>query len=185
MSVQRPNKLSGPHLVAACAVMLLTIGTAQAQWQWLDDGGRKVFSDTAPPASVPDKNILRRPQERGTSAPKASAERDVPTAEPAAEAASPAPAMTRQDAQLEARKKQAEAEEKARQQAEDARIARIRQENCERATRSRKTLVSGVRMATTNSKGNMEFLDDKARASEIQRLDRIMAQDCGPMPVTQ
>jgi len=158
-------------------VLALAAGLAQAQWQWVDDTGRKVFSDTPPPASVPDKNILRRPHARPAATPVA--ERETEATE------TPAPAVQRRDEQLEARKKQAEEAEKAKQQAEEARIARIRQENCERATRARSTLASGIRVSTTNARGEVEIMDDKARATEMQRLDRIVAQDCGPMAPAQ
>ncbi|HMO06109.1 MAG TPA: DUF4124 domain-containing protein [Paracoccaceae bacterium] len=158
--------------------MALASGWAQAQWQWIDDAGRKVFSDTPPPASVPDRNILRRPNARA-----------VPVAAPAPESppesteTAPASAATPgRDEQLEARKKQAEAAEKARQQAEQDRVARIRQENCERANRARTTLMSGIRVSTTNARGEVVVMDDKARAAEMQRLDRIIAADCGPLP---
>jgi len=157
------------------ATLVLTTGMAQAQWQWVDDTGRKVFSDTPPPASVPDKSILRRPHGRPASAPVA-AERETEATE------APAPAVQRRDEQLEARKKQAEDAEKAQQQAEEARIARARQDNCERATRTRSTLASGIRASTTNAKGEQEIMDDRARAAEIQRLEGIMAADCGPLP---
>ena len=47
--------------LAALAICAAMAAPALAQWQWIDNTGRKVFSDTAPPASVPDKNILKRP----------------------------------------------------------------------------------------------------------------------------
>lgn len=180
MSAYRPiNRLGRTSLFLLGAGLALCAGLAHAQWQWVDDTGRKVFSDTPPPASVPDKNVLRRPHARSTPA-------TPPSAEPqAASTATPATAPPRRDEQLEARKREAEEAEKAKEQAERARIAKIRQENCDRATRTRKTIASGIRMSTTNAKGEIEIMDDKARATEMQRLDRIMAQDCGPMPAAQ
>lgn len=165
-----------PWLLATA--MLLAPGWAQAQWQWIDDAGRKVFSDTPPPATVPDRNVLRRPNARA-----APAALPAPESTPEATEATPASAATPgRDEQLEARKKQAEAAEKARQQAELERVARIRQENCERAKRARTTLMSGIRVSSTNARGEVVIMDDKARAAEMQRLDRIMAADCGPLP---
>jgi hypothetical protein len=86
--------------------------------------------------------------------------------------AAPVAAVPRRDEQLEARKRQAEQAEKAKEQAEQTRIAKIRQDNCDRATRARTTLASGIRVSTTNAKGEMEIMDDRARAAETQRLDR-------------
>jgi hypothetical protein len=179
MSVYRQiTRLGCVPLLLGTALALFG-GLAHAQWQWLDETGRKVFSDTPPPANVPEKNVLRRPHARSGPAPAPANE-----TQPAATDA-PAPAAPRRDEQLEARKRQAEEAEKAKEQAEQARIARIRQENCDRATRARTTLASGIRVSTTNSKGEIEIMDDKARAAEMQRLDRIVAQDCGPMPTAQ
>ena len=34
-------------------------GGAMAQWQWIDANGQKIFSDKAPPPSIPESQILR------------------------------------------------------------------------------------------------------------------------------
>jgi len=179
MSVYRQITRLGRFSLLLGAALALFAGLAHAQWQWLDETGRKVFSDTPPPANVPDKNVLRRPHARSAPAPAPATD-----TQPASTDA-PVPAVPRRDDQLEARKRQAEEAEKAKERAEQDRIARIRQENCDRATRARTTLASGIRVSTTNAKGELEIMDDKARAAEMQRLDRIVAQDCGPMPITQ
>ncbi|MDP2263785.1 MAG: DUF4124 domain-containing protein [Hydrogenophaga sp.] len=159
------------HLVLV-PVWVLTSGWALAQWQWVDATGRKVFSDTPPPASVPDKQILKRPGMRNP-APVAAAPATTETA-PAA------PRLPARDEQLEARKKQAEEAEQAKKKAEEERQAKARQENCERAKRAKATMDSGVRIATTNAKGEREIMDDKSRAQENQRIDEIMRADCSP-----
>lgn len=164
--------------------MVLTAGAAAAQWQWINADGRKVFSDTAPPASVPDKNILKRPA-NARMAPAANGEGEEANngaaSAPVAAAPAPAPAAG-MDPQLEAKKKQAEEAEAAKRKAEQDRVAKARAENCERARRAKVTLDSGLRIATTNDKGEREIMDDKARAAEARRLDQIIASDCGPMP---
>ena len=43
---------------------------AQAQYQWVDKDGRRVFSDRPPPADIPAKNVLTQP--RGARAPQAA-----------------------------------------------------------------------------------------------------------------
>lgn len=160
--------------------MVMAAGAASAQWQWIGADGRKVFSDTPPPASVPEKNVLKRPGARAASS-SGTESADEPAAAPAA---APAPGAG-QDAQLEARKKQAEEAEAAKRKAELERVAKARAENCERAKRAKATLDSGVRIATTNAKGEREIMDDDARAAEGRRLDQIIASDCGPMPAAQ
>lgn len=150
---------------------------AHAQWLWIDGSGAKVFSDTAPPAGIPDKNILKRP------GPPVEV-KEVPTAP--ATAAAPVPKVTGQDAQLEARKKQAEkqAEEAAQalKKAETDKFAKARADNCESARRAKATMDSGIRVATTNAKGEREIMDDKARAAETRRIEGIIRSDCGPLP---
>ena len=85
-----------------------------AQWQWIDNNGRKVFSDQSPPANIPAKNILRQPGVTGTPVAAAAAA----AAEPAKVQAS-APKITGKDKQLEEKKKQAEASEAEKKKAEE------------------------------------------------------------------
>lgn len=171
--------LSRSRTLTLATVVVLASGAAQAQWQWIGSDGRKVFSDTPPPASVPEKSILKRPGGRPAPAPAEVGEEAAKAAE------TPTPKAPAKDAQLEAKKKQAEEAEAAKRQQELERVGKARAENCERAKRAKATLDSGVRLATTNAKGEREILDEKARAAEAQRLDRIIASDCGPMPAQQ
>ena len=177
--VQIPSFRS-PARILLLVASALCCSAALAQWQWLDGAGRKVFSDTPPPASVPDNNILNRPGPPSaqplaneTSAPAA-------TASTSTTATTAAPKLSGRDEQLEARKKQAEAEEQAKKKAEEEKVAKVRQDNCERAKRNKTTMDSGIRIATTNAKGEREIMDDKARAAENQRLNAIIQSDCGP-----
>lgn len=160
-------------------LLLSCSAVAMAQWQWIDGTGRKVFSDTPPPASIPDKSILKRPGS-GMAPPVASAE---PTAPAATAATAPAaPQIPARDTELEAKKKQAEQAEEAKKKAEMERVAKARADNCERARKAKVTIDSGVRLATTNAKGEREIMDDKARAAETQRVDTIIRSECGPLP---
>ena len=177
--VQIPSFRS-PARILLLVASALCCSAALAQWQWLDGAGRKVFSDTPPPASVPDKNILKRPGP--PSAQPLANETIAPaaTASTSTTATTAAPKLSGRDEQLEARKKQAEAEEQAKKKAEEEKVAKVRQDNCERAKRNKTTMDSGIRIATTNAKGEREIMDDKARAAENQRLNAIIQSDCGP-----
>lgn len=174
-------------LRAACAGLLLTTSMgAMAQWQWVDGTGRKVFSDTAPPASIPDKNIIKSPgpaSRTPAAAPMPAATAADGATTPASPAA-PVPAVASADKELEARKKQADQAEEARKKAEEQRLAKARAENCDRAKKGKGTMDSGVRVATTNAKGEREVMDDKARADESRRLSDIIRSDCGALPAT-
>ncbi|KRB99039.1 hypothetical protein ASE11_10775 [Hydrogenophaga sp. Root209] len=159
-------------------LLLAFSSAAMAQWQWVDGTGRKVFSDTPPPASIPDKNILKKPGM--TAAPIVVAE-PAPSTAPAATPPA-APQIPARDTELEAKKKQAEQAEEAKKKAELERVAKVRAESCERARKAKITMESGVRLATTNAKGEREIMDDKAKAAESRRMDGIIRSDCGPVP---
>ena len=158
--------------------VLLAFNTvAMAQWQWVDATGRKVFSDTPPPASIPDKNVLKQPGGGRITIPAPASE--------AAPTAAPAPQIATRDTELEAKKKQAEQAEEARKKADMERVAKGRADNCERARKAKITMESGVRLATTNAKGEREIMDDKAKASESQRMDGVIRDNCGPLPTAK
>jgi len=171
---------------AACltAVLLASGPWAMAQWQWIDSTGRKVFSDTAPPSGIPEKNIVKSPA--STRAPLPAAVAAAAASAPAATASQPgaAPQLPARDEELEARKKQADEAEQARRKADEQRVAKGRAESCERARKAKGVMESGTRLATTNAKGEREIMDDKARAAETRRMDDIIRSDCGPMPKT-
>jgi hypothetical protein len=155
--------------------------TAMAQWQWTDKDGRKVFSDRAPSGDIQEKNILKRPG--GINQTAAVPASDGVTAVPSLAASSPAgkasaPRLSGKDAQLEARKKQAEEEEEAKKKVEEEKMAKARADNCERAKRGLVSVQSGVRLSVTNARGEREFMDDNARAAEAKRLHAISESDC-------
>ena len=160
----------------AFAISVLACGSAMAQWQWIDATGRKVFSDTAPPGNIPDKNILKRPAAAPVAAPVDGA------GSQGSAAAKPAPAAPKPsvDPKLEAKRKEAEKAEAARKQAQQALRDKARAENCERAKRAQATMNSGVRIRTTNADGESEVMDDNARAAEMRRIQTIIQSDCGP-----
>lgn len=153
--------------------------TAFAQWQWLEKDGRKVFSDRSPPAEIPDKDILKRPSGALRAA--------VATGTTATSAAKPASApmikasalrLSGKDAELEAKKKKAEDDEVAKKKADEEKLAKAKAENCERAKSSLATLQSGVRIASTNAKGEREIYDDAKRQSESKRTQDIIDSSC-------
>jgi hypothetical protein len=168
------NFLRVTVLGLACALPAISI----AQWQWIDNNGRKVFSDQSPPPGIPAKNIIKQPGMKSAAAPEpvvaASASQ---TAKPSA---LPSPKLSGKDKQLEDKKKQAEAAEAEKKKALEEQVATARAENCQRAKRSKAMFESGTRIARMNDKGEREFLDDAARAAETKRLEGIIANDCKP-----
>lgn len=154
---------------------------AAAQWQWLDKDGRKVFSDRPPPADIPSSSILARPSVTkpvaAPSAPGSSAPAGVATA-PGKPPSANLPKLSGKDKELELKKKKAEDELAGKKLEEEQKAAKINADNCERSKRAKATLQSGVRVARTGATGEREFLDDAARASEVERLDGIMRKSC-------
>jgi hypothetical protein len=162
--------------VVLTAVLGATLALpAAAQWKWRDPSGRTQYSDTPPPPSVPDKDILQRPGNSNAQHALAAAPASAP-----ASAASGAPALAPKlaDAELEAKRKQAEQDVADKKKAEEAKVAAARAENCARAKAQMRTIDSGVRLSRTNEKGEREFLDDKARAQEAARTRDAMTSDC-------
>lgn len=160
-------------IALACLLPALCL----AQWQWIDKDGRKVFSDQAPPADIPARNIIKQP---GKSRAVASVEAPAAAAsQPAAPAAS-APKLSGKDKALEDRKKLAEADQAEKQKAREEELAKARAENCQHARRAKASFDSGVRISQVNAKGEREILDDAQRAAEVKRIDKIIASECKP-----
>lgn len=167
-----------PCMLGCCLLLPLA---AQAQWQWIDKSGKPVFSDTAPPPDIPEKNILRhgnlpppRPAPGVIDLNKGGDDKapGAPAPAPAAEA------KPRVDKALDEKVKKAEEEEKAKKAAEDQKIAKARAENCARARQAKATYDSGIRVARLNAQGEREIIDDNVRAQETKRLQSVIDSDC-------
>lgn len=170
-------------------ISLLMSLPATAQYQWIDANGSRVFSDQPPPASVPNKKILQQPGKAAATT-AVSKEADTDSAAKTDKASAPAalakPAAGKEivgkdkpvDKELEAKKKQADDAEAAKKKAEMEAQAKAKADNCERAKRAKTSLDSGVRIGTTNAKGEREIMDDAARTVETKRVQGIIQSDC-------
>ena len=162
--------------------------SAAAQYQWVGKDGRKVFSDRPPPADIQEKDIVKQPGGRRAALPVIAAETtDAASTNAAAAPAAPAaklkvdpnaPKISGKDAELEAKKKKLEQEAAAKKKAEEEKVIQAQAENCERAKKAVATFQSGVRIASTNAKGEREIMDDSVRASELKRVQAVVDQDC-------
>ena len=168
-----------PLIVLASALVLPF--QASAQWQWIDKDGRKVFSDKAPPPDVPEKSILHSgaPLPRQAASTPAQVNADAPLAEPKAAAEPAVPKAPVVDKELQEKTRKAEEEEKAKRAAEEQKVTKAKAENCARARQAKATLDSGMRVARMNDKGERVVMDDAARAAEQQRMQSVIAADCG------
>lgn len=157
-------------------------GLAQAQWKWRDAKGQVQYSDRAPPASVPDKDVLQRPPGQrgavvllpmGVANPIAGAAAASAAALAASGAASAA--AQRQRAGDEAKKRADEAAQ--RKSTEDAQASR-RAENCQLARDQIRIIQDGGRIARMNAQGEREILDDAQRARELERARAAQTSEC-------
>jgi hypothetical protein len=176
------NKLTRP--IVFLVVALLSLG-AMAQWQWLDKDGHKVFSDRAPPAGVPEKNILKRPGSLKSAAIVVNSDvGDAPSGAASAatsgSALTPAsaPKLSGVDKELAEKKKKADQAEAAKRKTEEDRISKAKAENCERAKQAKSSLESGMRIGQVNKQGEREIMDDAARAAEGKRIQSVIDSDC-------
>lgn len=145
---------------------------ATTPWQWVDAAGRKVYSDTPPPSSVPAKNILKQPGLKPTL---------PPGLEPTSSQDSPAPVVAKPkgvETPDDKLKRDADKTEAVQRKAQEEKNAAMRADNCQRAQTSLATLQSGVRLVTTNAQGEPVVMDDTQREQEGQRLRGIIAENC-------
>lgn len=152
------------------AIAIAVPAAACAQWQWIDQAGRQVFSDRPPPDDLPPRNILKQP---GGQRAHVSA-----AADGAAAAAPSQPRPSGQDKDLEEKKRRAEEAEAARRKAEDEKAAQARAANCVRARQAKATVDSGMRIAQLNAQGERIVFDDAARAAESHRAQSVIDGDC-------
>ena len=160
-------------------------GVSQAQniWKWRNAQGQLQVSDRPPPPDIPAANILQRPNV-GTSRILM-----LPAADAASGPAAPAPTPgaasgpSRQETELEARRRKVQQERDAakkadddRKQADEERRKKQRAEDCTRIRSQLAALESGQRISRFNSLGEREVLDDQARAQETARLRNMLSQ---------
>lgn len=162
--------------LACCSLLLAAVMASPAhavQWKWRDTDGRIQYSDRPPPAYVADKDILKRP----AAAMRAAANKAASEASEAAQAPLK-PALKASDPELEAKKRQQDAAEAAKKKAEEDKLAKTRADDCQRARNYQKSLDEGIRISRTNSQGEREILDDKARAAEQARNRQAIEANC-------
>jgi hypothetical protein len=165
-----PIRQAMPRLLIVAALLAAIALPTAAQWKWKDKSGQTQYSDLPPPAGTPDADILQRPT------PATAARAAAPAASGAASAPLLAPRTV--DPELEARRKKTEQDAVAKQRAEDEKTAMAKLDNCARARAQLKAIDDGLRLTRLNSKGEREFLDDKGRAEESQRMQSVIATDC-------
>lgn len=132
-------------------------------YQWKDAAGRTVISDTPPPPGVKGSRAI------GTNVPTVSTEK--------VEEKDPKAPKTLADKDMDFKKRQQEAKEKADKKAKDEAAAKEKQEHCERTRRQMATLESNQRLATTDENGERQYMDAARREQEMERINKALS-DC-------
>lgn len=163
-------------------LMFCLITHAQAPYKWRDSNGRIIYSDTPPPPEIPTSNILKgnfkTPPKTGTEAPAQSSEQSAGanTNQNKGEEKKSGP-KSLAEKELEFKKRQlekAEAEKKAQQAAQEE---SERQQFCERAKGYLRSLESGVRISQTATNGELKYMDDAQRTSEIALTKKRLSEN--------
>lgn len=165
------------QFLLSCVICVISL-TAFAQWQWTDKDGRRVFSDRAPPADVPDKNILKRPGSRGAKVSGATTANGALAGASAAQAGASVPKLSGVDRDLAERAKRAQEALASKRKVDEQNVLKAKLENCARAKQAKAGFDSGVPIARFNEKGEREVMNSAARATELQRIQSIITSDC-------
>lgn len=195
-------KAMNTHKLWIAAVLSICSSSVLAQWQWIDEAGRKVFSDRPPPAHIAPEQILKQPHGARSSSPRVvypSAEtaalppksalpsQPVQPIQTEAEATPTAQtpetaAQAKQATEDEAKKKAVEATKRKAEEAEEKKQknqqAQARQDNCQRARSAQATLQSGSLLATVNTKGERGFMTEEQRKADLQRAQQAIKSNC-------
>lgn len=160
-------------IIALALALSASLMTAQAQtYQWKDASGKTVISDTPPPASARGTRLLgtRQPVEM----PANNAAEDVNTVEAAAPKAPP----TIAEKELEFRKRQQEAREKAEKEEKEAAALKEKRDTCERARNNYRLLQSDTPVSQPGKDGEIKVMNSAQRRQEMERTRRIMQDAC-------
>lgn len=172
------------------AALLLATASAAAQYVWIDEKGARNYSDRPPPPGVPADKILKAPrgmqqimQVAAPPAPaavpmKAAPAAAVPAAAApaaAAPAAAPTAAATLAAREEDYRKRKQASEEKAKKDADAARVASANRQNCDMARAAKAKIESGERLQAANSVNPREVMGDLERSATLARANQAIA----------
>lgn len=148
---------------------------AHAQtYQWKDGSGRTIISDTPPPGAPKSARTLGGPPQKAAIGIEDS--ETAPTEKKSEKPVEAQKSMAEKD--LDFKKRQQEAREKADKEAKEQKMAADKRENCERARRSLAALEANQPIATFNEKGERQILDKAQREQEVARTRQAVADTC-------
>jgi len=145
---------------------------SHAQYVWLNEKGSRVYSDQAPPNSIPLKNIIKQPSAADKSAPAVTATPATPAVNPAPPAKAP-PTLAEREADFKKRAtERAEAEKKS---AADSAQQAAERRNCEIARAQKAAMDAGEPVITRGANGERTAMSQERMAEERARNDKNVA----------
>jgi hypothetical protein len=132
--------------------------SAYAQYVWLDEKGSKQFSDMPPPASIPQKNIIKSPAVTTSSLQSPSSVTDV----------TPTAPVTTAEKNIDFNKRKLAQADKDKKAANQARMDAEKMKHCERARDYKQLLDSGERIGQTDRQGERGIMSDEQRRQELR-----------------
>ena len=154
-----------------CASTATALSVHAQTYQWKDSSGRTVISDTPPPGAARDARGIGLSPPPSSSAPKGDAAKT--------EAVKTDTPKTAAEKDMEFRKRQQEAKEKADKAEKEAAAAAQKRDNCERARNNLAKLESGNhRMVVPDGKGGETYVEGAVKESEMERTRKIIADSC-------
>lgn len=166
------NRYNRARLLTATALAAFA-SLAHAQYMWIDEKGIKQLSDRGPPSSIPQKNILKAPG-MATAATLVQ-EKPAESARAPASAEAAVKPTSLADRSADFRKRAKENEEREQKDAAAELEKRAKAEDCERASRYKRSLDSGIRVSTTDKNGEQGYMNDEQRAAESKKADKALA----------
>jgi hypothetical protein len=158
------------RIVSSLVLVLLATTSAYCEvYKWVDADGTVHYSDQPPQGDVKEQGLGIKSGTSGTEAPG--------TEKAAPKSAGP---KTYIEQGAEFRKRQVEAEEKAKKEQKALADAKEAEQNCERARSSLQSLQTGQRVSVYNEKGERAYLDDNAREQEIGNTQKAVDFWCNP-----
>ncbi|KHK58393.1 hypothetical protein PI87_01125 [Ralstonia sp. A12] len=162
-------------------ILALACPAAQAQWawQWRDEKGLMVYSDAAPPPSVPPSRIIRNPNSRTATAYEAMpAPASGVQAASAPKTAQPASSVAAVDPDEALRKRMADRAKKEQDEARQAEAAQRKQAECARLRNETTYMQEGRRIGTAQADGSIAYMDDNQRAAAVARNQAALSANC-------
>jgi hypothetical protein len=154
--------------ILALCVLTLASMTAQAAevYKWKDSDGNIRYSDIPPAGRTPYEIISGKKD--------AAAAHDAGAPAPAAK-----PAESTADKEIDARKRQAEADKAQKKMQEKHDEQKMREQNCNTAKSNLQNYKQGGRLYRMEDNGERHYLDDKDFADGLAKSNQEVEQWCG------